>query len=122
MFFKLYRELCKKDIPDPRAWIIRVTLNECRSLFRYTLRRRTVGLEELTGSAEDPSDLEILDIIYRLPPKYRDVIYLYYYEQLTVEEIATATGTKTNTVKSQLKRGREKLKRYLDDGERSAAE
>jgi len=46
------------------------------------------------------SDIEILDLIFRLPPKYRDSIYLYYFEELSVQEIAQLTKIKENTIKN----------------------
>lgn len=110
VFFKLFMKLDKEDIPNPKAWLIRVTLNECRSALRYRLRKSTVNLSEITSFAEDGSDLEILDLVFRLPPKYRDSIYLYYFEEMSVEEISRLTKTKVNTVKSHLRRGREQLK------------
>lgn len=110
VFFKLFKKLKKEDIPNPKAWLIRVTLNECRSVLRYRLRKNTVDLNMVDSFTEDGSDIEILDIIFRLSPKYRDSIYLYYFEELSIEEISKLTNTKVNTVKSHLKRGREQLK------------
>lgn len=114
-FFKLFKQLKKGDIPNPKAWLIRVTLNECRSALRYKLSKSAVCLDDVTAVCEDEREHEMLDLIYRLPPKNRDAIYLYYYEEMSVEEIAKATKTKVNTVKSQLKRGREKLKGFLEN-------
>lgn len=114
VFFKLFKALDKGEIPNPKAWIIKVTLNECRSVLRYRLRKNTVDLNEVTASAEDSREHEMLDLVFRLPPKYRDVIYLHYYEELSVEEISEATKTNVNTVKSQLKRGREKLRAFME--------
>lgn len=113
VFFKLFKALDKGEIPNPKAWIIKVTLNECRSVLRYRLRKNTVDLNEVTAAAEDSREYEMLDLVFRLPPKYRDVIYLHYYEELSVEEISEATKTNVNTVKSQLKRGREKLRAFM---------
>lgn len=117
VFFKLYKQLLKGEIPNPKAWIIRVTLNECRSLLRFRLRRETVELEKITQSTTDSREHEMLDIVFSLPAKYRDVIYLYYYEELSVEEIAAATNSNVNTVKTRLKRGRDKLRDFLSDEE-----
>lgn len=114
VFFKLFKALEKGDVPNPKAWIIKVTLNECRSVLRYRLRKNTVDLNKITAAAEDSREHEMLDLVFRLPPKYRDVIYLYYYEELSVEEISEATKTNVNTVKSQLKRGREKLRAFIE--------
>ncbi|MDO4944585.1 MAG: RNA polymerase sigma factor [Ruminococcus sp.] len=114
VFFKLFKALDKGKIPNPKAWIIKVTLNECRSVLRYRLRKNTVDLNEVTAAAEDSREHEMLDLVFRLPSKYRDVIYLHYYEELSVEEISEATKTNVNTVKSQLKRGREKLRAFME--------
>lgn len=117
VFFKLYKQLKKESIPNPKAWIIKVTLNECKSILRYRLRSNTVELEKITRYTTDSREHEMLDIIFRLSPKYRDVIFLFYYEELTLEEIALATKSNLNTVKSRLKRGRDKLRDYLSDEE-----
>ena len=100
----------KGSLPNPKAWLIRVALNECRSVLRYRLRKNTVDLSSITSFSKDGSDIEILDLIFRLPPKYRDSIYLYYFEELSVQEIAELTNIKENTIKTHLKRGREQLK------------
>ena len=113
VFFKLFTELKKGGEPNVKAWLIKVTLNECRSVLRYRLRRNTVNIDELIIPFEDKKDIELTQLVFSLPPKQRDVIYLYYYEQYKVGEIAELTGMKENTVKSHLKRGREQLKKYL---------
>ncbi len=114
VFFKLYKELKKGVIPNPKAWLLRVTVNECSSLWRYRLRRNTLSLEDVSDIPVQPADREIWQLVMELPPKYRDVIYLYYYEELTADEIAEVTKTRPSTVRSQLKRGREKLKGQLE--------
>lgn len=114
VFFKLYRELKKGDIPNVKAWLLRVTVNECRSLWRHRMRRNTLSLEDISEIPIKPVDREIWQVVMGLPPKYRDVIYLHYYEEYSAEEIAQITGTRASTVRSQLMRGREKLKGMLD--------
>ena len=91
-----------------------MTVNECSSLWRYRLRRNTLSLEDVSDIPVQPADSEIWQLVMELPPKYRDVIYLYYYEELTADEIAEVTKTRPSTVRSQLKRGREKLKGQLE--------
>ena len=113
VFLKLYTQMCKGEIPNVKAWLIRVTLNECRSALRHSLWKSTVELDEVTAICEDKHEFELLDAVYKLPAKYRDVIYLYYYEELSIEEIAVSMKSNKNTVKSRLKRGREKLKDFL---------
>ncbi len=112
-FFKLYEALGKGVVDSPKAWLIRVCLNECHSLMRKRLRRTTVSLDELEIAAEDKSGIETLDAVWSLSPKYRDVIYLYYYEDMSVAEIAEALLIGENTVKTRLRRARQKLKEIL---------
>ena len=112
-FFKLFEALLKGIVENPKAWLIRVALNECRSLMRKRLRRTAVSLDELEIASEDKSGIETLDAVFSLSPKYRDVIYLHYYEDMPVAEIADAMGVGENTVKTRLRRARAKLKDVL---------
>ena len=65
-----------------KAWFIRVTVNACKDQMKSLFRRRTVSIEELTEEAASipPEQCEVLDAVLALPAKYRDVIYLHYYE------------------------------------------
>ena len=58
---------------------------------------------------------EVLQAVLNLPEKYRDVIHLFYYEELSVKEISQITGGGVSTVTSRLTRGRELLKRSLKE-------
>ena len=83
-----------------KAWLIRVTLNACRDLLRSVFRSRTVSLEELV---EQPARLaadhrEVLEAVLSLPARYRDVVYLHYYEDDTAPEIAQILGKNVNTI------------------------
>ncbi|RGH72965.1 hypothetical protein DW793_05320 [Ruminococcus sp. AM31-15AC] len=100
----------KRQSAKPESVAHQSALNECRSVLRYRLRKNTVDLNSITSFSKDGSDIEILDLIFRLPPKYRDSIYLYYFEELSVQEISQLTNIKENTIKTHLKRGREQLK------------
>ena len=101
-----------------KAWFIRVTVNACRDLLRSFFRSRTVPLDELADlPANVPEDhREVLDAVLALPAKYRDVVYLHYYEGYTAREIGTMLHKKENTVYSLLSRGRELLKQKLGGG------
>ena len=110
-FIKLYQNA--PDFNDEnhlKAWLLRVAINECRKTARQ--RRRFVALDTLREHPLSPSDDErdMTWALMRLEPKYREALYLYYYERYKVDEIAGILDTKSNTVKSLLKRGREKLK------------
>ena len=72
-----------------KAWFIRVTVNACKDQMKSLFRRRTVSIEELTEEAASipPEQCEVLDAVLALPAKYRDVIYLHYYEGYSAAEI-----------------------------------
>lgn len=98
-----------------KAWLIRVTINACRDLVKSFFRSRTVPLEELL---EQPAPLseehrEVLEAVLALPPKYRDAVYLHYYEGYTAAEIGKLLGKNTNTVYTLLTRAREQLRETL---------
>ena len=101
-----------------KAWLIRVTINACKDLKRKLFRHSTVPLEVLSEEAASvmPEQMGILEIVLSLPVKYKDVIYLHYYEGYTAREIGTMLHKKENTVYSLLSRGRELLKQKLGGG------
>ena len=101
-----------------KAWLIRVTLNACKDLKRRLFRHSTVALDVLSEEAASvmPEQMEILEVVLSLPAKYKDVIYLHYYEGYTAREIGTMLHKKENTVYSLLSRGRELLKQKLGGG------
>ena len=98
-----------------KAWIIRAAVNSCKDVLKSKWRRSTVPMEAAAPvpapEAEDGSLLAAVDL---LPPKYRAVIYLYYYEGYAAKEIGALLGLPTATVNTQLARGREKLKNLLE--------
>ena len=101
-----------------KAWLIRVTLNACKDLKRKLFRHGTVPLEVLSEEAAsvEPEQMEILETVLGLPAKYKDVIYLHYYEGYTAREIGTMLHKKENTIYSLLSRGRDILKQKLGGG------
>lgn len=98
-----------------RAWLMRVTANTCRDLLRSHWWKRTVPLETLGASPQTELDETAL-LLHRLPPKYRVVLYLHYYEQYTTAEIAALLQIPMGTVSTRLRRGREQLKSMLKEG------
>jgi len=98
-----------------KAWIIRVTINACRDLLRSFFHSRTVPLEELVDlPADTSSDVrEVLDAVLDLPEKYRDVVYLYYFEGYTAPEISKIVKKNPNTVYSLLTRSKKLLREKL---------
>ena len=96
-----------------RAWVIRTTVNACKDELR-AFRRRAVPLDALTeAEAPDVPRSEVLDAVMALPVKYREAIYLFYYEGYSIDEIAALTGRSGAAVSAHLSRGRKKLRELL---------
>lgn len=107
-----------------KAWLIRVTLNGCKKLWRSAWFRKTEGMPKQDIPMESFLEQEIvereqkrelLQEVWNLPAKYREVIHLFYFEQLSIKEISNVTGRKESTVTSQLTRGRDLLKKRLKE-------
>jgi len=99
-----------------KAWLIRVTLNCCKSIYLSSWFKKTVPLtEESDLYFEIPEQNDVYFAVLKLPQKYKAVIHLFYYEDLSVKQIAEYLGMKEATVKSQLHRGREMLKTMLKE-------
>ena len=99
-----------------KAWIIRVTVNACRDLLKSFFRSRTVSLDQLIEKPQDmPEDhSEILEAVLELPARFRDVVYLHYYEGYTAPEIGRILKKNPNTVYTLLARARQLLKTRLE--------
>lgn len=123
VFVKLLTEPREFESPEhERAYILRMAANACKDMLKSPWRKRTCGpdtvLEVLAPEAADGS---VLAAVNQLPPHYRAVIYLYYYEGYQASEIGGILGIPTATVHTRLARGRAKLKSLLGgmDNERT---
>lgn len=98
-----------------KAWLIRVTINCSKNVFSNSWSKKTVPLtEEIEFESKEKGD--VYYAVLELPQKYRAVIHLFYYEDLSVAQISKYLKIKESTVKSQLHRGREMLKEKLKGG------
>lgn len=102
-----------------RNWLINVTLKCCKKIYSSVRYKRTVLTDDMSLLREKlpERDFEIYDAVIRLPEKYRVPVYLYYYEDFSVNEISEITKINASTVRSQMKRGREQLKEILKGDE-----
>ena len=116
VFLKLLQKPQAFSAPEhEKAWIIRTTINACKDHLKSHWRKTTVPIEaaqHVPAPAAEPGS--ILASVNLLPPKYRAVIYLHYYEGYTAPEIAQLLGRLPSTVNTQLRRGREQLKTLLE--------
>ena len=103
-----------------KAWVIRAAINACKDELR-AFRRRAVPLEEAAGTAApEPPRSDVLDAVMELSEKYREAIYLFYYEGYSIDEIAALTGRSGAAVSAHLSRGRKKLRTVLGEDEYEA--
>lgn len=119
VFLKLYKKsgMLERSAEYIKAWLIRVTLNECKNHCRFRNRHETVPLEFVDTFYEDESDRHVIEQVMSMKEIYRDVIYLHYYCGYSVEELARLLKCSENTVKSRLRRGRDMLRTELGEEE-----
>ena len=113
VFLKLYKSgKTFKDDEHRKAWLIRVTINTAKSLLRKSWRtkRDAFDMLENTPYYSDVAERELFDCVMRLPEKYRTAVYLYYYEDYPVAEVAKLMGISKTAVTTRLSRAREQLK------------
>ena len=99
-----------------KNWLIRVTINKCKNFSKSHWQSKTEGLNISAENSEIIGN-PIPELVYSLPQKYRNIVYLYYYEEYTVPEIAEILGENKNTINSKLQRARKKLKEILEEGD-----
>ena len=122
VFMKLYRAMrdgdpMHKDEGHVRRWLVRVTVNECTSLYRV-LRRRPENIDDYieTLAAPSPRHAELVRAVMKLPVRYRSAVYLYYFEGYASAEVAELLGVPASTARAWLARGRRRLRGILDGG------
>lgn len=96
-----------------KAWLIRVAINNCKNYLRSRKHISTSPIPVDMPLDDKYETDEIISEVMKLPEKYRVPIHLFYYEEYNVCEIATILGLPEATVKTRLKRGREKLGKNL---------
>ena len=99
-----------------RNWLVRVTVNECRSLFRRPWRR-VEDIEAYASQLQMPSEghVRVFTAVMRLPERYRVPLVLHYYGGFSTEEVAKLLRVPGATVRTRLARGRGRLRAMLED-------
>ena len=97
-----------------RAWLIRVTINCFNTFLTSVWQKRTQELPE-DLPFQDKEDYELYSSLQQLPARYRSVIHLFYYEEMSVEEISSLLHRKPSTVRTQLTRARAQLRDLLKE-------
>ena len=120
VYIKLFQELKKDSTKEfNKKWLLKVTANESKNVFKNIWHKRVILNDEILQNefdiADSLKDDELSTALLKLPLKYRNVIYLYYYDGYKIDEIAEILKLSTSNVKLILSRGREKIKNILED-------
>lgn len=127
VFINVYTYEQLHEVTSIKSWLYTLTANKCKDYLRknYIKKDILVGLRDylfLKPNQNTPEhdvistskNKRIAAQILELPVKYREIIILYYYEELTVKEISNLLGQKESTVKSKLHRGRKLLRHKME--------
>ncbi len=127
VFCKVYKKYGSfRGDSSERTWIIRITINVCKDLLRSFWLKRVL-LTDKIGPDNQESDVEskiikkdenrrLFEEVTSLPPKYKEVIILYYYHNFDTAELSKVLNIAEGTVRSRLHRGREMLKTRMGGG------
>lgn len=112
-----------------KTWLYRITINECKDYLKswnYKMVQVRSFINETTRSMLPSTERTVIDkynnqemkeSIFSLPKVYREVIYLYYYDSLTTVEIANVLDIPVNTVKTRLRRAKQRLESLIKEAE-----
>ena len=104
-----------RDEEHAKAWLLRVAGNLSKNRLDYNARRSTDELKEELA-AQGREDLSFVwEAVKQLPQEQRACIHLFYYEGYPTRDVARMLGRKESTIRSDLRRGREKLKKLLKE-------
>lgn len=129
VFIKCYNNLERfRGESSYKTWLYKITVNRCKDEFRSKWYRTLNFLSGTMGKTvnssisaeqsflEEDERQEFYELVLALPMKYREVIILFYYEEMSLDEIHNLLETNINTVKSRLKRGKLFLKNMVEGG------
>ena len=122
-FLKVYRALDTfRGEASEKTWIMRIAIRTCYDMnhsgwFRVFNRQVTPDMVPETAVPFKESDDELMNAVIRLPIRLREVILLYYYQHMNVNETAESLGISQSSVSGRLKRGRERLKAMMEGSE-----
>ena len=107
------------DEDHERAWLITVASNVCKDILKSAARTRVDAMPEGMDFVDEHATVEqgdeTLAAVMRLPDKYKDAVYLHYYEGYSTDEIARMTESPPSTVRNRLRDARRLLKEMLDE-------
>ncbi len=112
-YFRLHPTF--ENAEHEKAWFLRVTINESKNLLRsaWYSRRVPADISRVAGAETPEEHSPVMDAVLALPEKYRIVIYLYYYEDYSIRQIAKILEKSETAIAQRLSRGRKKLEAKL---------
>lgn len=119
--WKHMKDFDRHGIVNEKAWLLRIAINTCKDYRRTSWFRhidKGQALEDLPPRllSVEPEDHELTMLIMELPERYKQVILLYYFHGLTMQETADTLGISQPTVQRRLKKAEELLKGFLTGG------
>ena len=121
-YIKVYRSLDSfRGDSGEKTWLIRIAINTCRDMhrsawFRRIDRRVTPETLPEPASQADSERIELTLAIMQLPKQLREITLLYYYQDMTMREVAQALNVSVSTVSKRLERAQAKLRAWLKGG------
>ncbi|WP_462413579.1 sigma-70 family RNA polymerase sigma factor [Neobacillus sp. Marseille-QA0830] len=129
IFVKCYQKLDQYNQKSSlKTWVWRIAINHCKDYLKSWHNRHVIVSEEKAmggGSHKEAVENQVIQkledeqlavAVMSLPDNYREVVYLYYFEDLSIKEIAYLTKNNQNTIKTRLKRAKVLLKECLEAG------
>ena len=112
----VFLALVEKDITlfpgSEKSWLLKCTANACKNHLKSFWKRNVEELHENIVFS-DEKDRELWAVVGTLPPKYRAVLHLYYYEGYNQEEIGKILGITRTAVQTRMQRARQQLEKEL---------
>ena len=109
-----------ESLENEKYWLIRVTINHAKNIVTSSWKKKVVIDNDYTTNialnSEGKEKIDYYKAITSLPSKYKDVLVLFYYEEMRINEVAHALNISSNSVKKRLERGREILKKEIENG------
>lgn len=102
-----------KDVDKFKAWVMMITANEAKKIYRKRKRMEPVEDIDVSGPVHNDTHDELWEVVLKLEERYRSVIILYYYEQMKIREISNILHITEGTVKSRMSRAKQKLRKLL---------
>ncbi len=109
------RPVSFEDLEHEKAWFITVTRNKCKDVLKNFWRSRVDFIPVPERAADEDDGLDLSPYIMKLSPKYREVLYLYYYEEYPIKEMSQILKRNVSTIQTQLASARNKLKKILEE-------